>query len=358
MSEQHNKDKGDGIQHTDRCSNTRYSYKAIACATIAFFIVAGVINILLGLHQDQQTLFLKAMVAFSTRTALLLAVAGCLLYELFLSVRCSKPLNSWHRWAAITYSRRRRPSHSCSQKSLSVLRPFSYLSNIKWPLYEKKTKLPVFPVFKRNRYIEGGCRGPVVIYGFPSSGGAIIIDDPSIIDVDFLGLGKATFGISSMSMEPLEIMSAAEEEERRIEEDEFCDRMRMIGAKFWRNVELFDSSIFWRGMAAKQPDLCWGGVSGLTDEEREYMKMDRVFGWPKNGGVWVYIGSHTDQNPSERALRTPTMEERCRIMKEELKDARFYSDPKECPELWDVYHKTGLHHKAEDLVVTAKQFYR
>ncbi|KAI0972988.1 hypothetical protein F4678DRAFT_478216 [Xylaria arbuscula] len=94
------------------------------------------------------------------------------------------------------------------------------------------------------------------IYGYPSSGGALIVTYCNGVELEFLGLPR--FEQSQRSQDP-----AAE--------DRHCQRMRMLGAWMFEGVHEY-------------------GMMELFEPERIRNMPVVVAAWPQNGkGVWVFI---------------------------------------------------------------------
>ncbi|OJJ80193.1 uncharacterized protein ASPGLDRAFT_135305, partial [Aspergillus glaucus CBS 516.65] len=96
------------------------------------------------------------------------------------------------------------------------------------------------------------------------------------------------------------------------EEDVYCDRMRRLGATWWKN--------------GKRVDLLRRELNGLKDSD-EYIRV----GWPAGGGVWVLHTIFEEATKKGVGLihNAYNMEERCKVI--EQIGGIFYADPKDCP---------------------------
>ncbi|KAK0638322.1 hypothetical protein DIS24_g9929 [Lasiodiplodia hormozganensis] len=69
------------------------------------------------------------------------------------------------------------------------------------------------------------------VYGFPPSGGVLVLTTPAPADLEFLGL--PAIPAEEIPPPPLEKRGREEEEE----EEAFCERMRLLGAQWWKEGE-------------------------------------------------------------------------------------------------------------------------
>lgn len=167
------------------------------------------------------------------------------------------------------------------------------------------------------------------LYGWPSRGGVIILNDAEAIDHDFLGL------------DPLN--PPAERDDDQDAEDAFCQRLLLLGAKWWDSEEryLFVASV---EETSHGRDNSYGHGDGSfrnakrpapTMREKRWVKV----GWPSTGGLWVsefdttWGGVDEDENlpPDEGLARVKlarTMDERCQILRDTFR-AKFYYDVSE-----------------------------
>lgn len=158
---------------------------------------------------------------------------------------------------------------------------------------------PQNPPLDTNKRTEFGTRG-CTVYGYPSAGG-MLIKEADVVDMRFLRLDRFT---------------AAQRSANLIEEDAFCNRMRMVGAVWWADEqEWIDVQL---------------GLREMTEAEERRL----VFGWPTDGeGVWVlrYESERALPRDFGRISLAVDMDERCRVMREY--GARFYDDPGRVEEL-------------------------
>jgi hypothetical protein len=149
---------------------------------------------------------------------------------------------------------------------------------------------------KRTSFGRSGCTA----YGYPSSGG-VLIKVVDVVDMQFLQLDR---------------FSAAQRSSNIVQEDEFCARMRKIGAIWWADEqECFDVQF---------------GIRERTELESRQL----IFGWPMNGeGVWFLRYDNEKDVPDDfgKVSMAIDMDERCRVMKHY--GATFHADPETVNEL-------------------------
>lgn len=159
-----------------------------------------------------------------------------------------------------------------------------------------------------------GLRGAIV-RGWPSRGGLYVAEQCFGVELDFLGLDR--FHESRRS-------------DDQAEEDAFCKRMRMIGAKWFKNDMEY---------------ILWDPRDYGPDEDIEL-----ILGWPKQqysdrgdgdvggggGGVWVLKLNRSDAiaKGTGRIHNAYNMEERCRAI--EQMGGTYFSNPKDCPDTKDL----------------------
>ena len=173
------------------------------------------------------------------------------------------------------------------------------------PIYDMRDPLhggcPWVPNWPSTRTDFGG-RGTSVRC-WPSSGGVYVAGYVSGVELDFLGLSRFTVSPGS---------------EDGAEEDAFCQRLRKIGAKWFKSEEHY---------------FRWveGMVPGELDADTELL-----LGWPESGGVWVLKVTQSDavRDGVGRLKNAFTMQERCGVI--EQLGGRFYGDPKDCPDTKDM----------------------
>ncbi|GFF32844.1 hypothetical protein IFM46972_03696 [Aspergillus udagawae] len=146
--------------------------------------------------------------------------------------------------------------------------------------------------------------GPgVKVLGYPSKGGIYVLRDCFGVELDFLGLDRFNDTERPSTLDP----------DWQAKEDAHCDRMRRLGATWWRSES---DEFLERGL--ERPES--------TDD---YLQV----GWPAAGGVWVLHttwGNASDIGAA-RIHNAHDMEERCRWI--EKLGGVFYADPKDCPYL-------------------------
>lgn len=157
----------------------------------------------------------------------------------------------------------------------------------------------------------------VSIYAWPSKGGVIILNKADAVDFDFLGLNPLD--------PPLKRLNEQKEE------DAFCQRLLLLGAKWWDSearhsiIVAIEEGATRAGdgsfVVAKQP--------AATMREKRFVKV----GWPSTGGLWVaefdtvFAGVDEEDNllpeaPS-RFQMARTMDERCDMLRDHF-NACFY----------------------------------
>ena len=205
----------------------------------------------------------------------------------------------------------------------------------------------------------------VSIFGWPSRGGVIILSAVTHVDFTFLGLsttnppltrrscltattptgdnkGQSYSGIASSANDPAGWQPAKEgkekEQDDEDEEDAFCQRLLLLGAKWWDNEKRYQFvDHFAAGIQPFVEDIEEGRVAEPTLRERRWVKV----GWEgvaanasvDGGGFWIldcdtnWIGIIEEDNlvPADAAKvkLAKTMEERCEILKG--MGARFYA---------------------------------
>ncbi|PTB39492.1 hypothetical protein M441DRAFT_143413 [Trichoderma asperellum CBS 433.97] len=145
-------------------------------------------------------------------------------------------------------------------------------------------------------------RGPgVQVTGWPAKGGVYILERCLGVELDFLGLDR--FHNTPRPSGP----DAAAEEEAH------CNKMRQLGATWWRSEHAYDMAYF-------------------TSPKGEDGRFLRV-GWETGGGVWVLSTTKqgADQKGTAIIQNAYTMEERCKAI--EKLGGVFYANPVDCPEL-------------------------
>ncbi|KAI0487791.1 hypothetical protein F4859DRAFT_466186 [Xylaria cf. heliscus] len=143
-------------------------------------------------------------------------------------------------------------------------------------------------------------RPNTVVYGYPSSGGFLILPYCNGVDLAFLGVPR--FEVSQRSHDP-EV------------EDGHCQRMKMLGA--WRF-----------GSRQEYIRIAW------ENPERLHQMTVVVAAWPQNGtGVWVAktTGRKAVGEGFAWVWNALRMDERCEVASK--LGGKFYENPATCPDL-------------------------
>ncbi|KAJ6096928.1 hypothetical protein N7486_007674 [Penicillium sp. IBT 16267x] len=146
--------------------------------------------------------------------------------------------------------------------------------------------------------------GPgVMVFGYPSKGGVYVLRNCFGVELDFLGLDRFNNTERPSKLDP----------DWQAKEDAHCDRMRRLGATWWRRAS---DEFLERGL--EHPKSTDG-----------YLQV----GWPAAGGVWVLhtTSDNAGDIGAARIHNAHDMEERCRWI--EKLGGVFYADPKDCPYL-------------------------
>lgn len=124
------------------------------------------------------------------------------------------------------------------------------------------------PTDVRSYFDGGGCH----VHGHPSCGGILIKKSVNIVDLQFLSLPR---------------LAASKRSYNDQEEDSFCELLRRIGAKWWKDEPSHLMSLHGLDAYDGDPD----------DEEKDHKiqaanearaRQVITFGWPADGfGVWV-----------------------------------------------------------------------
>ena len=188
----------------------------------------------------------------------------------------------------------------------------------------------------------------VSIFGWPSRGGVIILNDATHVDFIFLRLSttnpprkrrlhsSSTSGGDATSL-PSGDASAATgglQGNEDDEEDAFCQRLLLLGAKWWDSEKRYQFvDRFGAGMQPFVEDVEEGRVEEPTLRERRWVKVgwERVASNPSKmdtsgtGGFWAldcdtnWMGIIEEDNlvPADaaRVKLAASMEERCDILK-------------------------------------------
>ncbi|KAH8811546.1 hypothetical protein F5884DRAFT_854887 [Xylogone sp. PMI_703] len=141
-----------------------------------------------------------------------------------------------------------------------------------------------------------GSEAGAYVRGWPSKGGVYIFSAADGVELDFLQLDR--FNTTPRSYDPME-------------EDAHCDRMRKLGATWWRRE--WDHMKDSLQVPSRSPIL--------------------IVGWSTGEGVWVLKRTSFEAKTSGvgRIHNALNMEERCHFI--ERLGGKFYQDPKDCPDL-------------------------
>jgi hypothetical protein len=162
----------------------------------------------------------------------------------------------------------------------------------------------------------------ISISGWPSRGGVIVLDDPQHIDFDFLGL------------DPLDPPEHRDQDQEA--EDAFCQRLLLLGAKWWDSEERYfyvkgiEQAAYGYVDSSGHGDGSFQDVNrpGPTMREKRWVRV----GWPSTGGLWVsefeshWGGVDEDNLPPEGMAGinlARSMDERCRILRDRFR-GKFY----------------------------------
>ncbi|KAA8650407.1 hypothetical protein EYZ11_012261 [Aspergillus tanneri] len=152
----------------------------------------------------------------------------------------------------------------------------------------------------RTACVTSSYNAGVTVYGWPSKGGLYALYDCLGVELEFLGFDR---------FNPPKLRAGSQ-----AKEDAHCDRMRQLGATWWKSE--IGTDLFRREIEGPK----------LTDE---YLRV----GWPAGGGVWVLhttieVAAEKGAGLTHNAYN---MEERCKVIKQ--MGGVFYADPKDCPYL-------------------------
>ena len=164
------------------------------------------------------------------------------------------------------------------------------------------------------------------IYAWPSRGGVIVLDTAEAIDFEFLGLNPIDPPVQRL--------------EDQAAEDAFCQRLLLLGAKWWDSEIRYSIIASVEGGAAGNARVNGAFVVNRqpppTMSEKRFIKV----GWPSTGGVWIAEFDTTWAGVDEedklkssdeefgRLRMARTMDERCAMLRD-LFEATFYSDLKD-----------------------------
>ena len=192
------------------------------------------------------------------------------------------------------------------------------------------------------------------VFGWPSRGGVIVLNEATHVDFNFLGLGTtdpprkrrlrsrppspAGEETRAPASEPKAIATRDVPGREDDEEDTFCQRLLLLGAKWWDSEKRHHFvDRFGAGMEPFVDDVEEGRVEEPTLRERRWVKV----GWKtavssvavsETGGFWLldcdanWLGVIEEDNvvpeDAARVNLAASMDERCEILKQI--GARFY----------------------------------
>lgn len=179
-----------------------------------------------------------------------------------------------------------------------------------------KRKSNVYTSTQRVEF-EGG---ELYLYAWPSKGGVIVLEHAESIDFEFLELDFLNPPTKRL--------------ENQFEEDLFCQRLLLLGAKWWKSEHK------WRAFHSAGGDEELFHLMEELDNLSFTMKERRwvSVGWPSTGGLVVTeyetsLWGKQDEgkivpNDIARIKLARTMDERCQILVEHFKGV-FYNDVSE-----------------------------
>jgi len=143
-----------------------------------------------------------------------------------------------------------------------------------------------------------------VVEGWPNKGGLYVLHHPTPASLSFLHLDR--FIHIRLNEDPAL-------------EDEFCSRLKMLGAAYWPEE---DMDYYWQ----------YGQFGFKGTGQRK--KTEALFGWVGSGmeGVWVLERDKVQVKKEIVGLveNAVTMEERCKVI--EILGGTFFKDPRDCPD--------------------------
>lgn len=161
------------------------------------------------------------------------------------------------------------------------------------------------------------------IYVWPSKGGVIILNGADAIDFEFLALNPLDPPTSRLP--------------DQADEDDFCQRLLLLGAKWWDSEARYDIVSVVEDEA--QGIQRTGMVFNIQEEPEPTMREKRLVkvAWPSTGGVWIADFDTTwagvdevdpllpDDADVGRLKMARTMDERSVLLRDRF-EATFYAD--------------------------------
>ena len=140
------------------------------------------------------------------------------------------------------------------------------------------------------------------LFAWPSKGGVIVLEYVEALDLDFLGLDA--------------LCPPAKRLEDQNEEDQFCQRLLLLGARWW------DSELRYFIIGREDQEVPWMyGQPEPTTRESHILRV----GWPSSGGV--VVAEFDSELPDDAAMlrMARTMDERSTLLRERFQ-AEWYAD--------------------------------
>lgn len=180
----------------------------------------------------------------------------------------------------------------------------------RWPLYDSQS------TNVRSYFDHDGCH----VHGHPSCGGILIKKSVSLVDLQFLSLPR---------------LAASQRSQIAEEEGSFCELLRRIGAKWWKDEPTHLMSLH--------------GLDAYDGDPDDYEKDPKIqaaneararqfitFGWPTDGfGVWVLRFKRFVPGDCNTLYFALSMDEKIEIMKKF--GAEFVEDPSVVQELQEPW---------------------
>jgi hypothetical protein len=193
--------------------------------------------------------------------------------------------------------------------------------------YNHEPDYPSQPTNVRSYFDNDGCH----IHGHPSCGGILIKHSADLVDLHYLSLPR---------------LAGSERSPNSEEEDTFCERLRRLGASWWKDEADFLRAFHGKDAYDEDRYLRHKRPASMENEAANEKRARRslTFGWPAAGaGVWITKFKPfaiSPQGCSRKMDFALTMEERIQVMQET--GAEFIEDVeavKELNEPWseDVY---------------------
>lgn len=170
----------------------------------------------------------------------------------------------------------------------------------------------------RSYFDKNGCH----VHGHPSSGGILIKKSVNLVDLQFLSLPR---------------LAASKRSYNHDEEDAFCELLRRIGAKWWKDEAAYLMGFYGVDAYDGDPDD-HEKDPGVQAANEARARQIVTFGWPTDGvGVWVLSCKNKVFLPQNYKMIdfAVNMEERIEVMKDF--GAKFVEDPSLVQELQEPW---------------------